>query len=87
AVFGTPPEPGQTLPGIPDEEITTHLDVEPWAERKLAAMRAHDSEVRRGGSLSMLLSLPEEIRALGLNNEWYRRLSYGGPRESALSAG
>ncbi|MER7213593.1 PIG-L family deacetylase [Streptosporangium sp. NPDC020072] len=86
AVFGTPPEPGQTLPGVPDEEITTRLDVGPWAERKLAAMRAHDSEVKRGGSLTMLLSLPDDMLALGLNNEWYRRLSYDGPQESALSA-
>ncbi|MFF4990298.1 PIG-L family deacetylase [Streptosporangium saharense] len=85
-VFGAPPEPGQTMPGVPDEEITTHLDVGPWVERKLAAMRAHESEIERGASLNMLLSLPDDLRALALGNEWYRRLSHTGPKESALTA-
>ncbi|MEU4332158.1 PIG-L family deacetylase [Nonomuraea dietziae] len=85
AVFGTPPEPGQTLPGVPDEHVTTHLDVGRWAERKWAAMHAHESEVGRGASMTLLTSLPEQARAQMLANEWYRRVSYTGASETALS--
>jgi N-acetyl-1-D-myo-inositol-2-amino-2-deoxy-alpha-D-glucopyranoside deacetylase len=85
AVFGTPPEPGQSLPGLPDDQVTTHLDVAPWAERKWAAMHAHESEVGRGASMTMLTALPEQARAQMLSNEWYRRIAYTGPSETALS--
>ncbi|MEV0385422.1 PIG-L family deacetylase [Nonomuraea sp. NPDC050643] len=85
AVFGAPPEPGQTLPGVPDDQVTTHLDVSRWAERKWAAMHAHESEVGRGASMTMLTALPEQARAQMLSNEWYRRIAYTGPREEALS--
>jgi N-acetyl-1-D-myo-inositol-2-amino-2-deoxy-alpha-D-glucopyranoside deacetylase len=85
AVFGTPPEPGQTLLGVPDEHVTTHLDVGQWAERKWAAMHAHESEVGRGASMTLLTSLPEQARAQMLANEWYRRVSYTGAPETALS--
>jgi LmbE family N-acetylglucosaminyl deacetylase len=86
AVFGTPPQAGQTLPGVPDEEVTTHLDVGRWAERKWAAMHAHASEVGRGASMTMLTALPEPARAQMLANEWYRRVAWTGPRETALSS-
>lgn len=85
AVFGTPPEPGQSLPGLPDDQVTTHLDVAPWAARKWAAMHAHESEVGRGASMTMLTALPEQARAQMLSNEWYRRIAYTGPSETALS--
>jgi N-acetyl-1-D-myo-inositol-2-amino-2-deoxy-alpha-D-glucopyranoside deacetylase len=84
-VFGTPPEPGQTLPGVSDEQVTTHLDVARWAERKWAAMHAHESEVGRGASMTLLTSLPEQARAQMLANEWYRRISYTGARETTLA--
>ncbi len=32
--IGVPPDPGQTLPGVSDDQVTTHLDVAPWADRK-----------------------------------------------------
>uniref|UniRef100_UPI003F49AC32 PIG-L family deacetylase n=1 Tax=Nonomuraea bangladeshensis TaxID=404385 RepID=UPI003F49AC32 len=85
AVFGTLPEPGQKLPGVPDEQVTTHLDVGRWAERKWAAMHAHESEVGRGASMTLLTSLPEQARAQMLANEWYRRVSYTGAPETTLS--
>ncbi|SEG91657.1 N-acetyl-1-D-myo-inositol-2-amino-2-deoxy-alpha-D-glucopyranoside deacetylase [Nonomuraea solani] len=85
SVFGAPPAPGQTLPGVPDDQITTHLDVSPWAERKWAAMHAHESEVGRGASMTMLTALPEQARAQLLSNEWYRRVAYTGPQERTLS--
>jgi LmbE family N-acetylglucosaminyl deacetylase len=87
AVFGTAPEPGQTLPGVPDDQVTTHLDVARWAERKWAAMHAHESEVGRGASMTLLTGLPEEARAQLLSNEWYRRVAYTGAPEATLSPG
>jgi LmbE family N-acetylglucosaminyl deacetylase len=31
--------------GMPDDIITTRVDVRPWAERKLAAMQGHETQV------------------------------------------
>ncbi|MFI6300130.1 PIG-L family deacetylase [Nonomuraea sp. NPDC050790] len=85
AVFGTFPEPDQKLPGVPDAQVTTHLDVGRWSERKWAAMHAHESEVGRGASMTLLTSLPEQARAQMLTNEWYRRVSYTGAPQTTLS--
>ncbi|MEV0145412.1 MULTISPECIES: PIG-L family deacetylase [unclassified Nonomuraea] len=86
SVFGTDPEPGQTLPGVPDDQVTTRLDVGRWAERKWEAMHAHASEVGRGASMTLLTGLPEQARAQMLANEWYRRVGHTGPPETALGA-
>ncbi|WP_067140475.1 PIG-L family deacetylase [Microtetraspora malaysiensis] len=83
-VFGAAPDPGQTLPGVPDDQVTTHLDVTPWADRKWAAMQAHESEVERGASMTLLTTLPERARAQMLSNEWYRRVVYTGDPETTL---
>ncbi|MFF0771167.1 hypothetical protein ACFYUK_19930 [Nonomuraea wenchangensis] len=82
---GTLPEPDQKLPGVPDEQGTAHLDVGRWAERKWAAMHAHESEVGRGASMTLLTSLPERARAQMPANEWYRRVSCTGAPETTLS--
>ncbi|SDI32543.1 PIG-L family deacetylase [Nonomuraea jiangxiensis] len=84
-MFGTPPDPVRTLPGVPDEQVTTHLDVRRWSERKWAAMHAHESEVARGASLTMLTSLPPWARDQLLANEWYRRVGYTAAPETTLS--
>ncbi|MFI7612122.1 PIG-L family deacetylase [Nonomuraea terrae] len=84
AVFGDDPPAGQALPGVPDDQIGAHLDVAAWAERKWAAMHAHESEVGRGASMTLLTSLPEPARAQLLGNEWYRRVSYTGDAEVTL---
>ncbi|MEV0201655.1 PIG-L family deacetylase [Nonomuraea sp. NPDC050691] len=86
AVFGADPEPGQTLPGVPDDRITTTLDVGRWGERKWAAMHAHQSELERGASMTLLTGLPEQARAQLLGTEWYRRVGHTGPAETALTA-
>ncbi|MFI6813467.1 PIG-L family deacetylase [Nonomuraea sp. NPDC050328] len=86
AVFGSPPAPGLTLPGVPDDQVSAHVDVARWAEVKWAAMHAHESEVARGASMTLLTSLPEPARAQMLANEWYRRISYtAGPHEGLLT--
>ncbi|NUO56289.1 MAG: hypothetical protein HOV78_06465 [Hamadaea sp.] len=76
AVFGADPEPGQALPGVPDDQVSAALDVSKWSERKWAAMLAHESEVERGASMTMLTALPERARARMLANEWYRRIAF-----------
>ncbi|MFI7113046.1 PIG-L family deacetylase [Nonomuraea sp. NPDC050227] len=76
AVFGADPEPGQALPGVPDHQVSAAIDVSRWSERKWAAMLAHESEVQRGASMTMLTGLPERARAQMLANEWYRRIAF-----------
>ncbi|MFI6175966.1 PIG-L family deacetylase [Nonomuraea sp. NPDC051191] len=76
AVFGADPEPGQALPGVPDDQVSAAIDVSRWSERKWAAMLAHESEVGRGASMTMLTGLPERARAQMLSNEWYRRIAF-----------
>ncbi|WP_214408981.1 PIG-L family deacetylase [Sphaerisporangium fuscum] len=78
-VFGVEPEPGQTLPGVPDEQVTTTVDVRPWADRKWAAMMAHESEVQRGGSMTMFAALPPSTRDRLLATEWYIRRDVTSP--------
>ncbi|WP_052423150.1 PIG-L family deacetylase [Nonomuraea candida] len=76
SLFGAPPGPGQALMGVPAGRIAVHLDVAAWKERKWAAMHAHESEVGRGASMTLLTSLPEPARTQLLSNEWYRRLPF-----------
>lgn len=69
-VFGTSPD-GQTLPGVPDARIGVTLDIREVSERKWAAIQAHRSEIERGGSMTMITSLPEHLRNNLLTTEWY----------------
>ncbi|MFE5859682.1 PIG-L deacetylase family protein [Streptomyces virginiae] len=63
---------GKRLRTIPDEMITTAVDVRPWIDRKEEAILAHRSEVARARSLPALLaSLPEHDRADILGTEWF----------------
>jgi len=45
--------------GMPEENISTCLDVTPWFERKWAAITAHRTQMAEG---SWLMKLPEETR-------------------------
>ena len=56
--------------GMPDEVITTRVDVRGWAERKLAAMRAHDTQV---GDLAPLLAMPVEVFREAMGTEFFIR--------------
>ncbi|MFF8812695.1 PIG-L family deacetylase [Streptomyces pactum] len=71
--FGERAEDGGPLPGVPDERITTVVDVRPWADRKWAALHAHVSEVERGAAFTRLTSLPAPLRDRLLGTEWYLR--------------
>ena len=57
-------EIGRSIPGTPDEEITTVVDTRPWLQRKKAAFEAHVSQLDPN---SFFLNIPKEIfdRAFG----------------------
>jgi N-acetyl-1-D-myo-inositol-2-amino-2-deoxy-alpha-D-glucopyranoside deacetylase len=44
--------------GVPDETITTSIDVTPWLETKRKALRAHASQI---GEDSFFLNLPDDL--------------------------
>nr|WP_328817123.1 PIG-L family deacetylase [Nonomuraea cypriaca] len=48
-------------------------------------MHAHESELERGASMTLLTGLPEQARAQMLSNEWYRCVGYTGERQTTLS--
>src|SRR5690606_36764217 len=56
--------------GMPDEVITTRVDVRDWAERKLAAMRAHETQV---GDLAPFLAMPVEVFREAMGTEHFIR--------------
>lgn len=72
-LFGTsePADPAELLPGVPDGDISTTVDVGPWTDRKLAALREHASEAERGAGPALLDRLPTEVRDRVLSTEWY----------------
>jgi LmbE family N-acetylglucosaminyl deacetylase len=54
----------------PDEVITTRVDVRPWAERKLASMRAHETQV---GDLGPFLSMSLDAFRESMGTEYFIR--------------
>jgi LmbE family N-acetylglucosaminyl deacetylase len=56
--------------GMPDEVITTRVDVRPWAERKRAAMQAHETQV---GDLAPFLAMPLETFREAMGTEFFIR--------------
>ena len=71
--------------GMPDELITTRVDVRPWAERKLAAMRAHETQV---GDLGPFLVMPFPEFRKSMGTEYFiRRGVPPGHRDDDVFAG
>jgi LmbE family N-acetylglucosaminyl deacetylase len=71
--------------GMPDDVITTRVDVRPWAERKLAAMRAHETQV---GDLGPFLAMPLDVFREAMGTEFYiRRGVAPGHRDDDVFAG
>ncbi|MDN3027868.1 PIG-L family deacetylase [Streptomyces sp. S.PB5] len=65
---------GKALLTVPDERITDTVDVTPWLERKIAAVLAHRTEVRRGTSApGLIAALPAQDRERLVATEWYIR--------------
>ena len=70
--------------GMPDEVITTRIDVTPWLDRKRAAMEAHASQVH---DMALFLAMPPEVFAAALGTEFYIRHDQpAGHRESGVFA-
>ena len=71
--------------GMPDEVITTRVDVRPWAERKLDAMRAHETQI---GDLAPFLAMPIEVFREAMGTEFFiRRGVPAGHRDDDVFAG
>ncbi len=62
-------DPDQVF-GMPDAIITTRVDVRPWAERKLASMRAHETQI---GDLGPFLAMPVEVFREAMGTEFFIR--------------
>lgn len=69
--------------GVPDERITTAIDVSAYLDRKRAAMRAHASQIPPD---SIFLSMPDEVFAAAFGTEWYILAGAppGRPRRTSL---
>jgi N-acetyl-1-D-myo-inositol-2-amino-2-deoxy-alpha-D-glucopyranoside deacetylase len=64
-------EGGEAIPiGVPDELLTTVVDVRPWLHRKWEALRAHASQLSEA---SLFLNVPEELRDLAFGQEFFVR--------------
>jgi LmbE family N-acetylglucosaminyl deacetylase len=61
--------------GVPEERITTTIDVRPWLARKRAAMAAHASQI---SETSFFLTMTPEFFEVGFGQEWFIR--YGAPQ-------
>ena len=58
---------------VPDENVTTSLDVSPWLQKKVAAVLAHRTEVERGALPGLIAALSPDAQATLLSTEWYSR--------------
>ena len=56
--------------GVPEERITTTIDVRPWIARKRAAMAAHASQI---SETSFFLSMEPAMFEEGFGQEWFIR--------------
>jgi N-acetyl-1-D-myo-inositol-2-amino-2-deoxy-alpha-D-glucopyranoside deacetylase len=73
--------------GTPDDEVTAAVDVRPWLARKMAALRAHASQL---GEDSFFLNVPAEMADVAFGTEWFVRQRSAVPapdREDDLFAG
>lgn len=68
--FGTSDRIEDVPFGVPDEAITTVVDVRPWLERKRAALHAHATQL---GPESFFLNVPDDLTELVFGSEWFVR--------------
>ena len=64
------PDPAEMEMGVPEERLTTRVDVAPWLDRKRAAMRAHASQI---AETSFFLAMPDEAFTGAFGVEWFIR--------------
>ncbi|MEU5380220.1 PIG-L family deacetylase [Streptomyces sp. NPDC005968] len=63
----------KTVYSVPDDQVTTTVDVGPWMDRKIAAVLAHRSEVQRGALPGVIANLPPATRQRLFATEWFIR--------------
>jgi N-acetyl-1-D-myo-inositol-2-amino-2-deoxy-alpha-D-glucopyranoside deacetylase len=63
-------DPDMTPVGSPDGLISTTVDVRPYIDRKLDALKAHHSQVAPS---SFFFNLPSELHDLAFGSEWFIR--------------
>lgn len=63
------------LEGTPDRSVSLRVDTPPGPvlERKVAAIRAHHTEVERNRLIKALMALPEDVRTTLMQSECYLR--------------
>jgi N-acetyl-1-D-myo-inositol-2-amino-2-deoxy-alpha-D-glucopyranoside deacetylase len=70
----TPFEPAERIEdvvgGASDDEITTVVDVRPWLEQKITALKSHATQL---GPDSFFLNVPEDLTELTFGTEWFVR--------------
>jgi N-acetyl-1-D-myo-inositol-2-amino-2-deoxy-alpha-D-glucopyranoside deacetylase len=74
--------PGALGFGVPDEEVTTEIDVSAWLPAKLAAMRAHATQIRVAGEF---FALSDDVGQRCLGSEFFTLLA--GPGGAGTPAG
>jgi LmbE family N-acetylglucosaminyl deacetylase len=57
--------------GVPEERITTTVDVRPWLARKRASMAAHASQIPES---SFFLAMAPALFEVGFGQEWFVRV-------------
>lgn len=65
--------PREHLPGTADDAIDIRLDVTEFLTQKSAAINCHRSEIDRSRTISMFMSLPDDLRFRLLGSENYQR--------------
>ena len=63
---------GELSLGVPDEQVTTEIDAAPYLDAKLAAMRAHATQIAVQGQL---YALPGWVWLRALGREYYSLLA------------
>src|SRR5437588_173117 len=62
------PPPEDFEMGVPEDELTTAIDVMPYIDTKKASMRAHASQI---SEQSFFLSMPDHAFEQAFGTEWY----------------
>ena len=63
-------DPNMESVGLPDDQLTTAVDVVAMIDRKRGAMAAHASQIDDD---SWFFQLPPDVFAMAFGTEWYRR--------------
>ncbi|HLJ68999.1 MAG TPA: PIG-L deacetylase family protein [Chloroflexota bacterium] len=69
--------------GVPEEQITTTVDVRPFLAAKLRALRSHRTQL---GPTNLLAAIPDDLAERYLGREYFIHAGRAGDRADRLSA-